>query len=142
MCFKQRGMSSVEMIIALPILILFMVMVIEVARVMIEMNTLNKAVRVGARYASTLSGAAGCGPILNESGNIQKMVVYGSLGSGVTALLDNWGTSDIAVSCENNQYVTVTASYTFQPRFVSKIPYSETSLAIPMNASTVMRLAQ
>lgn len=139
---KQKGMSAVEMILALPVLILLMVMVIEVARVLIEMNTLNKAVRVGARYAATQSSAAGCGPLLAHSGDIQKMVVYGSLGSEVSALLDGWATSDIAVSCENNQYVTVTASYTFQPRFVSSIPYSETSLQIPMNASTVMRLSQ
>lgn len=139
---KSKGLAAIEMVIALPILMLFLVMVIEVARVLIEMNTLNKAVRVGARYASTLSDAAGCGPLLANTGDIQKMVVYGSLGSGVSAQLSGWQTTDISVACENNLYVTVSASYTFQPKFASTIPYTETSLSLPMNASTVMRLAQ
>lgn len=139
---RNKGLAAIEMVIALPILMLFIVMVVEVARVLIEMNTLNKAVRVGARYASTQSASAGCGPLLEETSNVQKMVVYGSLASGVTSLIDGLVTSDVSVTCENNLYVTVSASYTFQPKFTSTIPYSDISLAVPMNASTVMRLAQ
>ncbi|MBW3698325.1 pilus assembly protein [Vibrio sp. T187] len=139
---KQKGLAAVELVIGIPVLLLLLVGVLEVARVFIELNTLNKAVRVGARYASTQTDASGCGPVMADQSDIKQLVVYGTLNAGTSALLNNWQTSDITVSCENNLYVTVSAVYTFEPKFVSTIPATEISLAVPMNASTVMRIVQ
>ncbi|MGF1755146.1 pilus assembly protein [Vibrio makurazakiensis] len=139
---KQTGFAAVELVIGIPVLMMLLVGVMEVARIFIEMNTLNKAVRVGARYATTQSGASGCNPIIAESGNIKDLVVYGDLSAGGSALLTDWETSDITVSCEDNLFVTVSGEYTFQPKFMSKIPGTEFSLEVPMSASTVMRIVQ
>lgn len=141
---KQKGLAAIELIIGLPVLLIFLVAVLEVARALIEMNTLNKAVRIGARYAFTQSEAAGCGPITAASSqaNIKQLVVYGTLTDGATALIDTLTTNDVTVSCENNLFVTVSASHTFQPLFSATIPNTNFSLAIPMDASTVMRLEQ
>lgn len=139
---KQKGLAAVELIIGLPVLLIFLVAVLEVARALIEMNTLNKAVRIGARYAFTQSEAAGCGPITAGQANIKQLVVYGTLADGATALIDTLTTNDVTVSCENNLFVTVSASHTFQPLFSATIPNTNFSLAIPMDASTVMRLEQ
>lgn len=139
---KQKGLAAVELIIGLPILLLLLVAVVEVARVFVEMNTLNKAVRVGARYASTLSQMSGCGPIMNSQSDVKQFVVYGTLNDGASALIDNLSTTNVTVTCENNQFVTVSANYTFQPLFSTKIPNTDFSLAVPMNAATVARLDQ
>lgn len=137
---KQQGLAAVELVIGIPILLLLLVGVVEVARAFVEMNTLTKSVRVGARYASTLSQMSGCGPIINAQNDVKQFVVYGTLNTGTSALIDNLTTTNVTVSCENNQFVTVSANYTFEPLFSAKIPYTEISLAVPMNASTVMRL--
>ncbi|RTZ16941.1 pilus assembly protein [Vibrio aquaticus] len=137
---KQKGLAAVELIIGLPVLMLFLVAVIEIARIYVEMNTLNKAVRVGARYAMSVSEMSGCGPVMNEQGDIKQLVVYGTLEAGAAARIDSLTTNDVTVSCENNQFVTVTASHTFVPLFRDTLPNSELSLALPMNATTVMRL--
>lgn len=141
---KQRGFAAIEMVIALPVLMLFLIMVIEIARAMIELNTLNKAVRVGARYAATQTDGAGCGPLLNQTSNIQKMVAKGSLSDNAGALLTDMGENDVTVTCSDGVHVIVSAAYTFQPKFVSEIPsvgdLPAVSLSIPMNASTIMRL--
>ncbi|USD44173.1 pilus assembly protein [Vibrio sp. SCSIO 43135] len=139
---KQQGLAAVELVIGLPALMLLLVGVVEIARIFVEMNTLNKAVRVGARYASTVSDASGCGPIIGEEGNIKQLVVYGTLSDSTDAILSDWETTDVSVSCENNLFVTVSADYTFSPIFADTIPSTEISLAIPMNASTVMRISQ
>jgi len=137
---KQRGLAAVELVIGLPILMLFLVAVVEVARIYIEMNTLNKTVRIGARFAMSQSETAGCGPIMAQQANIKHLVVYGTHANGSSALLDSLTTGDVTVSCENNQFVTVSASHTFVPLFRAEIPYTDISLALPMNASSVMRL--
>ncbi|MGY3571806.1 TadE/TadG family type IV pilus assembly protein [Vibrio paucivorans] len=139
---RQKGLAAVELVIGLPVLMLLLVGVVEIARIFVEMNTLNKAVRVGARYASSQSEASGCGPIMAEQGDIKQLVVYGTLNSSTNALLTDWETTDVTVSCENNLFVTVSAVHTFEPIFADTIPSTEFSLAIPMNASTVMRISQ
>jgi|GEM_PF-2059950 hypothetical protein len=137
---RQQGLAAVELIIGLPVLMLFLVAVVEIARIYVEMNTLNKSVRIGARYAMSQSEAAGCGPVMAQQSDIKHLVVYGTHANDATALLPDLSTSDISVSCENNQFVTVSASHTYQPLFRSSIPFTEIGLDLPMNASSVMRL--
>lgn len=139
---RQKGLAAVELVIGLPILLLLLVGVVEVARAFVEMNTLTKSIRVGARYASTLSQMSGCGPVMAAQDNVKHIVVYGTLKTGAASLIDSLSTTDVTVNCENNLFVTVSATYTFQPIFADKIPYSDVSLALPMNAATVMRLDQ
>lgn len=138
---KQDGYAAVEFIATLPILLLLLVAVTEIARMMVDYNTLSKAVRVGARYASAQSDTSGCAVLLSQQDTIKQLVVNGSLSDGSTALLDDWTTGDVSITCDDNVFVTVTATYTFTPSLMSTLPFTGTSLALPMNASTVMRLS-
>lgn len=138
---SQKGFAAIELLIALPVLLLILVAVVELSRMMLELNTLNKAVRIGARYASTQTDASGCGPVIAITSDIQKMVVYGTV-NGNKSQLRNWQVSDVAVTCVDNQYVTVTTSYQFKPSIASTLPFSDASLTVPMSSSSIMRLSQ
>ncbi|PMH41241.1 hypothetical protein BCU68_06060 [Vibrio sp. 10N.286.49.B3] len=135
----SKGFAALELLIALPVLLLLLVAVIEVSRMMLELNTLNKSVRIGARYASTQTNAAGCGPVNNRIEDIKKVVVFGSV-NGTSAQLRNWQVSDVVINCTDNQYVSIVASYTFLPTFASSLPISNRSLSVPMTSSSVMRI--
>ncbi|EGA69062.1 hypothetical protein VISI1226_07143 [Vibrio sinaloensis DSM 21326] len=139
---RQQGLAAVELVIGLPVIMLLLLSVTEIARMFVDMNTLTKAVRVGARYAMTQSDAAGCGPIMLAQNDVKQLVVYGTLNSGTEPLLSSLSTSDISVACENNLFVTVSASITFSPAIGDKLPGTELSLAVPLNASSVMRINQ
>lgn len=139
---SQRGLAAVELVIGLPVIMLLLLSVTEIARMFVDMNTLTKAVRVGARYATTQTDAAGCGPLMSAESDIKKLVVYGTLSSGSDPLLSSLTTSDINVSCENNLFVTVSASINFSPVMGDKLPGTEVSLAVPLNASSIMRISQ
>lgn len=139
---SQSGLAAVELIIGLPVIMLLLMSVTEVARMFVDMNTLTKAVRVGARYAMTQTDGAGCGPLMSAESNIKQLVVYGTLGSGTDPLLNSLSTSDINVACEDNLFVTVSASINFRPAMGEKLPGTEVSLVVPLNASSVMRISQ
>ncbi|MDN3685020.1 pilus assembly protein [Vibrio sinaloensis] len=44
---RQQGLAAVELVIGLPVIMLLLLSVTEIARMFVDMNTLTKAVRVG-----------------------------------------------------------------------------------------------
>ncbi len=80
---RQRGIAIVEMVIALPVILLLMLMVAEFGRVFYQYSTLNKAVRDGARYVAgtAVFGSTGTvqltSAVVNET---KSLVTTGNLG--------------------------------------------------------------
>lgn len=133
----QSGLAAVEFILTLPVLILLMVGLSEIGNILIQYNTLNKSAQNGARYAVTqIYGTATYDQIAPES-EIKNVVLYGSKSGGGSAVLSGLTVNDVSVS-QNNSFVTITVSYDYVP-FIATIPFTSTSLAINLSASSMMR---
>ncbi|MEZ8350456.1 TadE/TadG family type IV pilus assembly protein [Vibrio splendidus] len=134
----QQGFAAVEMVIATPVLLFFLVLVLELGNILIHYNVISKSVQNGARYAvSEVYGTIG-GTIAPTS-EIQNVVVYGQNSAG-TAVLSSLTTSDVTVTPPSgDSYVRVSVTYDYVPLFLS-IPFSNESFAVPLSVTSVMRV--
>ncbi|MEZ9501998.1 MULTISPECIES: TadE/TadG family type IV pilus assembly protein [Vibrio] len=134
----QQGFAAVEMVIATPVLLFFLVLVLELGNILVHYNVISKSVQNGARYAvSEVYGTIG-GTIAPTS-EIQNVVVYGQNSVG-TAVLSSLTTSDVTVTPPSgDSYVRVSVTYDYVPLFLS-IPFSNESFALPLSVTSVMRV--
>ncbi|MDH5929721.1 TadE/TadG family type IV pilus assembly protein [Vibrio lentus] len=134
----QQGFAAVEMVIATPVLLFFLVLVLELGNILVHYNVISKSVQNGARYAvSEVYGTIG-GTIAPTS-EIQNVVVYGQNSVG-TAVLSSLTTSDVTVTPPSgDSYVRVSVTYDYVPLFLS-IPFSNESFAVPLSVTSVMRV--
>ena len=134
----QQGFAAVEMVIATPVLLFFLVLVLELGNILVHYNVISKSVHNGARYAvSEVYGTIG-GTIAPTS-EIQNVVVYGQNSAG-TAVLSSLTTSDVTVTPPSgDSYVRVSVTYDYVPLFLS-IPFSNESFAVPLSVTSVMRV--
>ncbi|GAC1452348.1 MAG: hypothetical protein PVSMB6_04220 [Steroidobacteraceae bacterium] len=140
----ERGTAAIEFAIALPLLLLMLVATAEFGRLFSQYNTLNKAVRDGARYlaANALSGTTGVVGITSAvQAATANLVVAGSTIGG-TAVLPGLTAGNVTVGSLGNGYVSVAATYTYQPMLATLPTFGLTapmSLAIPLTATVVMK---
>lgn len=134
----QQGFAAVEMVIATPVLLFFLVLVLELGNILVHYNVISKSVQNGARYAvSEVYGTIG-GTIAPTS-EIQNVVVYGQNSAG-TAVLSSLTTSDVTVTPPSgDSYLRVSVTYDYVPLFLS-IPFSNESFAVPLSVTSVMRV--
>ena len=134
----QRGFAAVEMVLVTPVLLFFLVLVLELGNILIQYNIISKSVQNGARYAvSEVYGTIG-GTIAPTS-EIQNVVVYGKNSVG-TAILPTLSTSDVTVAPPSgDSYVRVSVTYNYVPNFLS-IPFSTENFSIPLSVTSVMRV--
>jgi Flp pilus assembly protein TadG len=140
---RQRGLAAVEFTITLPVLLMTLFATAEIGRMLSQYDTLNKAVRDGARYLAANALQAGVMTVTGaEQTATQNLVVTGNINGTGTALLPGLTTGKVTASGSTNGYVTVSASYTYQPMLAS-LPlfgfHAPISLAVPLNATVVMR---
>ena len=142
---RQRGIAIVEMVIALPVILLLMLLVAEFGRVFYQYSTLNKAVRDGARYVAgtAVFGSTGTvqftSAIVNET---KSVVTTGSVG-GTTSILPGLTAADVTLTTAGPGNIQVTATYSFRPIFDVLPGVGATgnrSLAFTLTASNVMRV--
>ena len=142
----QQGIASVEFAIALPLLLLLLLATAEIGRMLSQYDTLTKAVRDGARFlaAHALNGSTSTvqltAPIPAET---QYLVVYGNVNGAGSPVLPGFVIGNVTVANAGNGYVSVSATYTYQPMLGSLPTFGLTagpiSVAIPLNATVVMR---
>lgn len=102
---RERGQSIVEMAFVLPILLLLLVFIVDVARAFDAQIVLANAAREGARFA-TLEPSP-------TQAEIEQLVVVDVLGSGTNIThMRNFTASDVDVVLGSTA-VTVTVSYDF-----------------------------
>lgn len=143
---KQRGLATVEFALCAPILLLLMFTSAELGRLFFQYNALTKSVRDGTRYAITKAGV-GSTRIVSITTQLRdetrNLVVTGNIAGTGAALLPNLTVNNVTVSNAGNGYVSVSASYTYQPMLGSALPSfgfgSAINLALPLNATVVMR---
>lgn len=79
----QRGQAAVELALLLPILVLLLFGVVQLARVFYVYHTLHKAVRSGAGFLARLSDVNFCDAQGETFLDARNFIVYGNLeGSG------------------------------------------------------------
>jgi Flp pilus assembly protein TadG len=140
---RQRGLAAVEFTIALPVLLITLFATAEIGRMLSQYDTLNKSVRDGARYLATGALQAG---VMTVTGALQtatqNLVVTGNVNGTGAPLLPGLKAGNVTVSGAASGYVTVSATYTYQPMLAS-LPlfglHAPISLAIPLTATAVMR---
>lgn len=142
---KQRGAAMVEFAIVSPLLLLLMLATFEFGRMISQYNTLTKAVRDGARYAAS-TAAGGTTGIVNITSSIQSAVtnlVVTGVANGSGAPLLPGAAPSVSVTDDGNGYVSVSASYTYQPLIGASLPTfgfgAPIPLTITLNAQTIMR---
>lgn len=147
----QRGLSTVEMAIGLPILLFLLFVTAEFGNMLSQYDTLHKAVRDGARYAASVSalGATGLAyvtPAIQTA--VANLVVTGNVNGTGTPLLPGLTAADVTVTAINTTYVEVSVSYPYQPLLGTPSPGSvlptfglgqPIPLDISLTATCVMR---
>lgn len=142
----QRGNATVELAIALPLLLLMTLAVVDVGRMLSQYAALTSAIRNACRYVAS-NATLGSTGVVNITPELQlaagNLVATGSTGGSGTALLPGLSASDVTVADSGSGYVSVTASYGYQPLIASGLPtfglLPPISLAVTMRAQTVMR---
>lgn len=143
----QRGLATVELAIALPVLLLLMFAVAEFGRLLQQYDTLNKAVRDGARYAASVSAQGSTGFVTitpTIQADVANLVATGTVNGTGAPLLPGLSANDVSVSpTGNNLYVEVSVTYTYEPLLgASLITFglgNSTPLDVPLTAACVMR---
>ena len=135
----------VEFAIGLPVLLFLLFATAEAGRLISQYNTLTETVRNGGRYAAT-KAAFGTTGVVSITPSIQsavaRLVVTGSTSGTGTPLLPGFSTSNVTVADAGNGYVSVSASYTYQPMVGATLPTfglgSPINVALTLNAAQVM----
>jgi Flp pilus assembly protein TadG len=142
---RQRGTAMVEFAIAAPLLLFLVLATFELGRMISQYNTLTKAVRDGARYAASTAAGGTTGRV-NITPSIQStvtnLVVTGTADGSGSPLLPGPAPA-VSVTDDGNGYVSVSASYAYQPVVGSTLPTFGLGAPIPLtfelNAQTIMR---
>ena len=112
-----------------------------------QYDTLNKAVRDGARYLAANALAAGgttgvvtITPALTTA--TKNLVMKGNTAGSGNAVLPNLSAGNITVTNLGNGYVSVSAAYAYVPMLGANFPtfgHGSVNTAVTLNATTVMR---
>lgn len=142
----QRGLALVETAICLPVLLLLLLAAGEITNAFLQHNSLTKAVRDGARYAS--------GEVINHTVKVfhlspdiisdtKNLVVYGNTTGSGTPLLPNLTLDAVTVTDVGGDIVEVTVSYAYTGILGPVVPSfgfgTDTSLSFNLAATVRMR---
>lgn len=141
-----RGLASIEFAIVLPILLSLLMVIAEVGRLLAQYDTLTKSVRNGARYlaANALLGTTG---VVSITPAVQtataNLVATGNVSGAGAKLLPGLVVANITVANAGGGYVSVSASYPYQPLLGAVLPNfgtgPRTSFSFPLNSTVIMR---
>lgn len=122
---RQRGVATIEFVIAAPLLCLLLLGIVEIGRVLHQYNTLTKSVQDGVRHGAEEGILAGLGFVVLTPelvADIRNLVVYGNVQGTGEANLPGWGTESITVQRVDDDHLRVVADYTYAPVFGSQLP--------------------
>ena len=129
----QRGTSTLEFIVVLPILLLVFFAIMELSRAYLTVHITTTAAREGARAASVTPPDAG--------GNFDKAPALARIDGILTAANITYDPLDVDVSCDaapcvSNSQVTATVQVTFATVMPIILPMLG---ALAINRTTIMR---
>jgi Flp pilus assembly protein TadG len=141
-----RGVATIEVAIALPVLMLLMMATVEIGRLLSQYDTLTKSVRNAARYLAS-NAALGTTGVVSISAAVQgataNLVAKGNVNGTGSSLLPGLAAGNVTVANAGGGYVSVSATYTYQPLLGAALPtfgYGPAiALGFPVTATVVMR---
>jgi Flp pilus assembly protein TadG len=143
---RQRGVATIEFAICVPVLLLLMLATAEVGRMLIQYNTLSKAVRDGARYTARDAANGSTGTVLITNAvrtSTQNLVVTGTMAGTGAPLLPGLTVANVTVTNAGAGFIAVSATYTYQPMLGAALPTfgprGAITTSIPLTATVVMR---
>jgi len=144
----QKGLAAIELTLILPIMLLFLFVTVEFSRLLYQYNALTQVVRNASRYISSNARNASTN-VIDITGsdksevrdNAKALLINGAF-SGATQILPNLASATITVSV-SGEFITLTASYPWQPVFSSTLPSfvsgASFDLSFPMVTTYTMR---
>jgi len=143
---RQRGVATIEFAICAPVLLLLMLATAEVGRMLVQANTLSKAVRDGARYTARDAANGSTGTVLITNAvrdNTRNLVVTGTMSGTGAPLLPGLTVADVTVTDAGAGFIAVSATYTDQPLLGAALPtfgpMGSIATGVPLTATVVMR---
>lgn len=132
---NQKGLAAIEFLWISPLIVIFMAMSAELGNLFVDYQLLNKAVRMGARYAVTETYGTTGAKIADEL-EIKNVVVSGDPTGLSSPLINGLSVDDVTVTTING-LVTVSATYPYAPIFV-RIPFINVDTSMDLTAASVM----
>jgi Flp pilus assembly protein TadG len=145
---RHQGLATVEFVLCAPVLFLLMFATVEVGRVLYQYNTLMKSVRDGARFAvvdaAVSGGTTRIVNITTQTRNATRnLVVTGNTAGTGTPLLPGLTTNNVTVTDAGGGFVSVAATYTYQPMLGATLPTfgfgTPINLTMTLPATVIMR---
>ena len=141
----EHGVAALEFAIALPLLLLLLMATAELGRLLSQYDTLEKGVRDGARYLAS-KALVGTTQVVSITPALQtqtaNLVFTGNTTGSGAPLLPGLTAASVTASAAANGYISVTATYTYQP-ILARLPTfgltAPISLALPVTATVNMR---
>ncbi len=144
---KQKGSSTVEFAMMLPLLLLLVVMVSEFGTLFYQLNALNKSVQIAARYLSDVSVNKANTPA--QKTNAQNLAVYGNSAGTGTPVMSGFVIANVVISNPDIDHVRVVATYNAYlilgnslNAFMQMIGGSAATSFMTLTAGSVMRFSQ
>jgi Flp pilus assembly protein TadG len=146
--FKQKGSSTVEFAMLVPLLLFLIFMVSELGTLIFRLNAVNKSVEIAARYLSDVS--VNNGYTDTDEINAKNLAVCGHIAPcGLEAVVPGLAPADIVVT-DLGQHVQVVATYESNlllgstlNTFTQMVTGGSTATDfMALGASSVMRFAQ
>jgi len=138
---RERGAAMVEMVFLLPVICLLIFAIAEFGIAFGQWQTLNNAVREGARFAILYRGT--CDPGTVQAAVVQKVDDYASAMGGIAPgdVSVTVNAADVCAGAGTPVPVSATLVYNFAilPNFSSTWFGSNVSSSITLNASSTMR---
>jgi Flp pilus assembly protein TadG len=133
---REKGQTTVETLLVILILFIIFFTIVELSRAWWTKNTLNNAVRIGARVAAVDPGFTELGPVLCSALNPAKAVVAVCTDANIkpdTSVTLAITTDETPAGISAGDIITVTATVDFSAHSLVPIPAGFTS--IPAEAS-------
>jgi hypothetical protein len=103
---KQKGSSTVEFALLIPLLLLLIVMGSEFGIMFYRLNALTKSVDIAARYLSDVENTS--------TATAKNLAVYGNPTGSGSAIVPGLTVANIVISNPNAQHVQVAVTYDAQ----------------------------
>ena len=139
---KQKGSSTVEFAIIVPILLMLIFMVSEFGTMFYRLNAVTKSVQVAARYLSDVSVNK---TIALTDAQVKNLVCFGDIGGNGTEIVPDCNAKiSVPKPTSINNHVTVSASYTADWILAGAVVgfLNLSGEPITLSASSVMRFTQ
>ena len=119
---RMKGLGMVELVIVLPLMLVFIMGTAEFGRAFMHYNTLTKTTRDAARFVSANALFGSTGVIQLTPGveaETRNLLVYGDIAGGTTPLLPGLAPADVSLLTVAGGQVAVGATYSYTPIFAT-----------------------